>query len=42
MKKEAEKLDGRKHNAKLAKVLENAAITQKLHRGQLQDQILHK
>ena len=33
MKKESEKQDGQKHNAKLAKMLENAAITQKLHRG---------
>ena len=39
MKATVDMLDNKKQEAKLSKMLENAAMTKKLHKDQLQDQI---
>lgn len=42
MKTAADRLDGKKYDEKMLKMLDNAAITRKLHKVELQDQIRNK
>ena len=42
MKATADRLDEKNHDTKMSKMLQNATITKKLHKGELQHQMLNK